>query len=94
MKTATTKTQGVWRADKQPSSLIINFFEITDIIKNEKKVSCLLSNIKKEVSFLAFGIKKSNSNTISIPDHGLNWLFDITIDADGNYGLLFTGLSK
>jgi hypothetical protein len=94
METTTrTLSRGVWQTDKQPSSLIINFFEITDIIKNEKKVSCLLNNVKKEVSLLAaFGIKKIN--TVSIPDHGLNWSFDITIDADGNYGLLFTGLNN
>ena len=85
----TTKTQGIWPADKQPSSLIINFFEITDMIgKNEQKVSCLLNNIKKEIS------NASTKNSIAIADNGLNWLFDVTIDIDGNYGLLFTGLSK
>lgn len=90
MRTTRNK-QGTWQADVQPSSLIINFFAVTDIIgENTDKVSCLLKNIKKEISFLAFGIKKSNIITVS--DHGMEWLFDVTIDANGNHGLLFTGL--
>ena len=88
--TTTTTTKGVWQADVQPSSLIINFFEITDIIgKNTQKVSCLLNNIKKEIS-----TNNIKNNVIAIADHGVNWLFDVTIDSNGNYGLLFTGLSK
>jgi hypothetical protein len=84
-------TQGIWDAGKKPDSLIINFFDITDIIgKNKQKVEVLLKNIKKEVSLLAFGAKKDN--TIVISDCGMKWVFDITIDPCGNYGLLFTGL--
>lgn len=93
MKTTTaTQSRGVWQTDKQPSSLIVNYFAVTDIIKNKAKVSCLLKNIKKEIALLAFG--RVSSNTITIADHGMKWTFDVTIDANGNYGLLFTGLNS
>lgn len=79
---------GVWPA-KQPSSLIINFFEVDDIIgKNTKKVNCLLRNIKKEIA--SNNIK---DNVISIKDHGVSFIFFVTLDVDGNYGLLFNGVN-
>lgn len=89
----TTNTKGTWEADKQPSSLILNYFEVTDIIgENTQKVNALLNNIKKEITLLAFGVK--NTNTIVIEDFGMKWVFDVTIDANGNHGLLFVGLTK
>lgn len=93
MKTTTqTQQRGIWPTNVQPSSLIVNLFAITDIVKNKDKVSCLLSNIGKEIS------KRSKfppiDNTIAIADHGVNWVFDVTIDASGNFGLLFTGLTS
>ena len=89
----TTNTKGTWEVDKHPSSLILNYFEVTDIIgENTQKVNALLNNIKKETSLLAFGVK--NNNTIVIEDFGMKWVFDVTIHTDGNHGLLFIGLKK
>lgn len=82
-------TQGVW-PEKQPSSLILNFFEIVDIIgKNAKKVNCLLRNIKDAITSNSI-----NDNTIQIKDHGMSWEFLVTKDPDGNFGLLFNGLNR
>lgn len=92
MKTTTTTQRGVWPTNVQPSSLIVNFFAITDIVKNKAKVSCLLNNIGKEIGKRTKHPLTIKDSTIIVPDHGVNWSFDVTIDANGNYGLLFTGL--
>ena len=82
-KSSNTVT-GVWPA-KQPSSLILNFFEVKEIVgKNTQKVKCLLRNIKNEIT--SNNIK---DNVISVTDHGVSFVFFVTLDVDGNYGLLF-----
>ena len=92
--TTTTTKKGVWPVNIQPSSLIVNFFAVKDIVKNKAKVSCLLNNIGKEINKRAKFPLTIKDSTIAIADHGMNWIFDVTIDVNGNYGLLFTGLSK
>lgn len=94
MKTTTQQQRGIWPTNVQPSSLIVNFFAITDIVKNKEKVSCLLNNIGKEIVKRSKFPTTIKDNTIAISDHGMKWMFDVTMDVDGNYGLLFTGLSK
>ena len=94
MKTSTSTQRGVWPVNTQPSSLIVNLFAITDIVKNKAKVSCLFNNISKEIDKRSKSPLTIKDSTIAIADHGMKWTFDVTIDVNGNYGLLFTGLSK
>ena len=88
MRTTVAKnsTLGVWPA-KQPSSLIINFSEVKEVVgKNTEKVKCLLRNIKNEIT--SNNIK---DNAIIVKDHGVSFIFFVTLDVDGNFGLLFNG---
>lgn len=89
MKNRNTTTQGIWPTEPT----IVNFFAITDLVKNKEKVSCLLKNIKKEVvNRIAFS--PANTNSFVISDHGMKWVFDVTISPNGEYGLLFSGITS
>ena len=84
MRTSKTKTvQGVW--PQEPNTLIINFYEVKELVgKNVQKLQCLLRNIKKEIS-----TNNIKDNIVKVVDHGVAFVFFVTLDVDGNYGLLF-----
>lgn len=77
--------KGKWKVNTKPDSLIINFFDLTEKISNDK-ILILMQGIAKQI----------NSNNIVnhrvlFENNGVKLYFDITIDSNGNYGLLFTG---
>jgi hypothetical protein len=75
--------KGKWNVDNT-DSLIINLFDVTDKITDfQVLMSYIINKIKSN---------KIQNNRILVSCNGINLYFDVTIDSNKNFGLLFTGL--